>query len=1128
MAQGANVHSLSRTTEALFHQYLGPQANKTTFAGIHLEQLNQVEDFFKININVYSLKELFVNEDGVVVDNDSENDDHNYGIKRQVVATVVRRSLEKYEKTMNVNLFESHFSYVHNFELYAHCFSCSKCDKLFKSGKAARRHESTCEAVVKRKYVGGIYHLHPTVFQELEEEGLSIKEELKYYRFFATFDFEAYLKKTDLPANTEKQTWVAEHIPLSASICSNVPGFQEPVCFVTSGDSKDLVERMLLYLKEISQAAFSTLLLEYEDIFAELAEKIERSKALEPSDGKEKQHPLELLKLKLETWLKELPTFSFNGGRYDINMIKKYLIQNLLEHDNVKMTIKKNNNFMSLGTECLNFLDIANYLAPGFSYDKFLKAYKCSVTKGFLPYEWIDDLEKLNHPHLPPHETFYSSLKKQNISDEDYEWCQKIWNEQEMTSFKDYLIWYNNRDVQPFIEAVEKLSRFYKENSIDLFKDGISVPGLTMKYLFMNLPHDTYFTLFDEKNSDLHDLVKSNVVGGPSIIFHRHHEVGETKIRQEEFGEEAKVCGGVLGFDANALYLHCLMQDMPTGWFVRRKAPDFKAVASHRYGRLALEWLEFTSAKEGIEIRHQFNGKEKRVGMRRLPVDGWCKETQTIYQFHGCFWHGHSCHLNKNKIVNEVRGKPMRELYEETHKNSEYIKKLGYDLIEIWECEWLALKAGGAVKNFVDQYFPRKVNPWKRLTETQVLSAISDGSIFGMVECDINVPQHLRQHFAEMQPIFKNTTVSRQDLGNHMQLYAEENGYLQQPSRMLVGSYFGEKILLATPLLKWYLTHGLVVSRIYQVVEYEPKCCFKSFGDSVSSARRDGDADPDQSIVAETMKLLGNSGYGKTVTNKDKHRNVQYTNNDKNASDLINTNFFRSLNQLSENLYEIDMNKKMIKYDLPLHIGFFVYNYAKLRMLEFYYDFLDKYVDRKDFQYVEMDTDSAYLALSAPNLEAVIKKERRQDFYENWDKWLPAEACSQHRSDFVEKKVAGEVWEARACCKARKAFDKRTPGLFKVEWEGEGIIGLCSKTYYCYGNVDKCSSKGLSKRQNNLKKERYLKVLNERKAGRGINEGFQVKHNKIFTYKQERAGLSYFYSKRIVLDDGVSTLPTNV
>ena len=88
----------------------------------------------------------------------------------------------------------------------------------------------------------------------------------------------------------------------------------------------------------------------------------------------------------------------------------------------------------------------------------------------------------------------------------------------------------------------------------------------------------------------------------------------------------------------------------------------------------------------------------------------------------------------------------------------------------------------------------------------------------------------------------------------------------------MIGSYIGEKVLLSTPLLKWYLEHGLIVTHVYQVVEYNPKTCFQQFGNQVSQAQRNGDADPDQAIIADTMKLLGNSGYGKTITNKDNHR----------------------------------------------------------------------------------------------------------------------------------------------------------------------------------------------------------------------------------------------------------------
>ena len=169
-----------------------------------------------------------------------------------------------------------------------------------------------------------------------------------------------------------------------------------------------------------------------------------------------------------------------------------------------------------------------------------------------------------------------------------------------------------------------------------------------MKYLFKSLPSDTYFTLYDEKNQDLHHLVKDNLCGGPSIVFHRYHEKGKTKIREAEYKDKAEMCEAVIGFDANALYLSAMMEDMPTGWYVRRKNQlqpgqnaeecntNFKPETSHKYSRSAMEWLEWVMHEDGLDIQHEFNGMEKRLGRRKLPVDGWCQATQTAFQYHGC------------------------------------------------------------------------------------------------------------------------------------------------------------------------------------------------------------------------------------------------------------------------------------------------------------------------------------------------------------------------------------------------------------------------------------------------------------------------------------------------------------
>ena len=101
--------------------------------------------------------------------------------------------------------------------------------------------------------------------------------------------------------------------------------------------------------------------------------------------------------------------------------------------------------------------------------------------------------------------------------------------------------------------------------------------------------------------------------------------------------------------------------------------------------------------------------------------------------------------------------------------------------------------------------------------------------MFGFVECDLHISKHLKEYFFEMTPIFKNTEVSLKDVGQHMQEYAKPQNIKDVPHRLLIGSYFGKKIGLVTPLLKWYLEHSVVIIRTYTVIEYVPNAALKDF-----------------------------------------------------------------------------------------------------------------------------------------------------------------------------------------------------------------------------------------------------------------------------------------------------------
>jgi hypothetical protein len=85
-----------------------------------------------------------------------------------------------------------------------------------------------------------------------------------------------------------------------------------------------------------------------------------------------------------------------------------------------------------------------------------------------------------------------------------------------------------------------------------MFNDGISVHGLTLKYMFQDLPN--YFTIPDKRNNDLHRLLKENIVGGTSIVFHRYHERNVTTITPAEYDDPIQ-CKKIIGFDANVVFM---------------------------------------------------------------------------------------------------------------------------------------------------------------------------------------------------------------------------------------------------------------------------------------------------------------------------------------------------------------------------------------------------------------------------------------------------------------------------------------------------------------------------------------------------------------------------------------------
>ena len=135
-----------------------------------------------------------------------------------------------------------------------------------------------------------------------------------------------------------------------------------------------------------------------------------------------------------------------------------------------------------------------------------------------------------------------------------------MFKEKGMRTFSDWLRYYNNLDVAPGLEALEKMTNFYTEKGIDILKDAVSIQGVSLHYLLRGAVEsgaELYTT-----SKEAYEMLKET--GGRSLVFTRFYEVDVTGIRSHRISEP-RLCKNILGYDANALYLSTMLREIPCG-----------------------------------------------------------------------------------------------------------------------------------------------------------------------------------------------------------------------------------------------------------------------------------------------------------------------------------------------------------------------------------------------------------------------------------------------------------------------------------------------------------------------------------------------------------------------------------
>ena len=203
-----------------------------------------------------------------------------------------------------------------------------------------------------------------------------------------------------------------------------------------------------------------------------------------------------------------------------------------------------------------------------------------------------------------------------------------------------------------------------------------------------------------------------------------------------------------------------------------------------------------------------------------------------------------------------------------------------------------------------------KCNPGEK---AEIIQKVLNDELFGFFEVDLEVPDQLRDKFSEFSPLFILAEVPGEQIPQHMKDHQINTGRKKiKNNKKLLGVMKAEKIVIYSPLLKWYLNHGLQVTKIHRYISYTSSRPFKWFPEEVSSARRDADNDKNKKQLGDTAKLKGNNFYGKMIENLEKHMATKFTTDEKLIDKIFRSPFFEDLEEINEGVFEVRQRKRRV------------------------------------------------------------------------------------------------------------------------------------------------------------------------------------------------------------------------
>ena len=759
-------------------------------------------------------------------------------------------------------------------------FICNDCFGGFSRSDNRNRHtnsDTRCQTepiiLAKQK----CYGKEIDTAKELYEAGYIDVEHLNFtQRNMASYDIETLETVQD---NDTRQQAILKL--LSISIMSTFD--DTPTCIVrhddTNESSANVVEQFLRILEEKAKQFNETVPSKFRESL-ESIRTIEKERREEHKRLKNEGIKSELVLFPAEwkVWLRSKMTFkvfAFNGQRFDTKVLAPMLFNAKLCDQEMTCGRKKGNGVKILKRGSayfsfnynfeggiIEFVDICNYLSPC-NLSGFLKMANISETKSVFPYQHFNSVEELKScKTFPAYECFWSDLKNDySCTKEEYMVAKELFEERrhlpndhpdKMDSMLSWLIYYNNLDTKPLLEAI----RIWFDGFQDIFdidpQQYASLPSMSQRAMFKNYDrYSPYLYSLPRWKNDVRQDVRDNIVGGLCTNPHRMCDLrqGSNTPHSAKFTPNGSRFTSLLAYDFNSLYPWALKEEMPCSpgihWKLSKNGLFFiKNQMLHDSSLAEIQFLLYLQHNDdrfrlanGDPCTMEHSYFRGQVTVDGLFVDGFasCNGINYVIEYNGCYHHTpcphNGCKFNEKYDVTNVQSYAW---YQKQNRLKSWCDKNNGQLIVQWECQFDIRR----VKEMETKYLPRILRKFERNDDRHITNLVETNQLFGYVKADISASDEVINKYRHLNfpPVTRRATISPDMLSDYMKDRLEDCNR-KANVETVVNAWNGKQLLIYTPLLKFYLSLGLNISNVTSIIQYVPSQCFSSFIDKCVSGR---------------------------------------------------------------------------------------------------------------------------------------------------------------------------------------------------------------------------------------------------------------------------------------------------